>query len=179
MEPEIVEIAKEEDLFRDTLVLEEPVMEVNDSSSVLDTGTSTFPPTLELPKPKEDFEELPFRIVSQMPRFPGCEDVEGTHEEKAICAERKLLDYIYSKISYPPVALENDVEGTAIVDFIIERDGTISDIKILRSPGAGTGTEVRKVIESMNLMGARWTPGRQQGRTVRVRYSLPVRFKLK
>lgn len=130
------------------------------------------------PKPKEEKVDKIFQVVEQMPRFPGCEDAGGTDAEKKACADKKMLEYIYKNIKYPTIARENGVEGTAVVSFVVEKDGSITDAKIIRDPGAGTGDEALRVVEKMNELPTKWTPGKQRNESVRVQFNLPVRFRL-
>jgi len=118
-----------------------------------------------------------FRIAEKMPRFPGCEALE-TEKEKEDCAKTNMLDYIYSNLEYPEAALKNGTEGQVVVTFIVERDGYISDINIVKEIGDGCGQAAVNLVETMNDMPERWIPGRQRGRPVRVLYTLPVKFKL-
>lgn len=112
-----------------------------------------------------------------MPRFPGCED-QGSEEEKKNCAAQELLKFIYKNIKYPAIARENGVEGTVVVTFVVEKDGTVTDVKVVRDIGAQCGEEALRVVNLMNTENLRWTPGKQRGRPVRVQFNLPVKFKL-
>lgn len=132
------------------------------------------PPPPPPPPPKE--EEI-FVIAEDMPRFPGCED-KATKKEKEECAQKKMLEFIYANIKYPPIARENGVEGTVVVTFVVEKDGMVKDIKVLRDIGAGCGDEALRVVELMNKKDMKWTPGKQRGKSVRVQFNLPVKFKL-
>ena len=130
-----------------------------------------------MPLPKETGKTPPdeiFQAVEEMPRFPGCEDEDLPKEEKQACAERKMLKYIYQKVKYPELAKEANIEGTALISFVIEKDGSIDQIKILKDPGGGCGREAQRVVKTM----PDWIPGKQRGRTVRVRYNLPIRYRL-
>lgn len=120
----------------------------------------------------------PIEIAEVMPRFPGCEDNAGDDNAKKMCADQKLLAYIYDNIRYPDMAREAGVEGMAVVSFVVNEKGQISDIELLRDPGAGTGQETIRVIRLMQKLPQQWTPGKQRGRSVAVRYKLPVRFRL-
>lgn len=133
------------------------------------------PPPPPPPPPKE--EEI-FVIAEDMPRFPGCEDL-GSKKEKEECAKLKLLEFIYANIQYPAIARENGVEGTAVISFVVEKDGRVKEAKIVREIGGGCGEEALRVVEQMNNDGKRWTPGKQRGKPVRVMFNLPVKFKLK
>jgi TonB family protein len=109
-----------------------------------------------------------FKVVEEMPRFPGCEDNNKN------CADKKMLEFIYQNLRYPALARENEVEGTVVVSFIVERNGKITEPKIVREIGGGCGDEVLRVV---NLMPT-WIPGKQKGEAVRVQFNLPVRFQL-
>ncbi|MBK7873106.1 MAG: TonB family protein [Saprospiraceae bacterium] len=121
-------------------------------------------------------EEEIFKVVEEMPLFPGC-DEQGTYEEKKPCADRKMLEYIYKNIKYPKEARDAGVEGMVVVSFIVEKDGSISTPRIMRDIGAGCGEEALRLIHLMQER-VRWTPGKQRGRNVRVQFNLPIRFKL-
>jgi protein TonB len=131
---------------------------------------------IEEPAPKED--NLVILVPEQMPRFPGCEDQAGNNSAKKSCADQKLLRFIYANIKYPAMAIEAQIEGTVIVSFVINKDGSVVDIKVLREPGGGCGKETTRIVKMMNKMAKKWTPGKQRGKAVRVRYNLPVKFKL-
>lgn len=128
-------------------------------------------------EPKPDPNEI-IIIAEQMPRFPGCEAQSGDNNAKKACADQKLLSFIYDNIKYPAMALEGQIEGTVVVSFVINKDGSVVDIKVLRDPGGGCGKETTRIVKMMNKMTEKWTPGKQRGKAVRVRYNLPVRFKL-
>ncbi len=116
-----------------------------------------------------------FKVVEEMPRFPGCEGLE-TQAEKKKCADAKMLDYIYANLVYPAEAIEKNVAGQVVLQFMIEIDGSISEIKIVREIGFGCGQASVDVIESMNTLGKAWRPGHQRGKPVRVLYTLPIKF---
>lgn len=162
------EIIEEEPEFLDQDIEEETVVE----PEVVEEAPPPPPP----PPPKEEPEEI-FRIVEQMPRFPGCED-KGSKEEKDQCAQQELLKFIYANIKYPAIARENGVEGTCVIQFVVEKDGKVTDANIVRDIGAGCGEEALRVVQLMNKENKRWTPGKQRGRSVRVQFTLPVKFKL-
>ncbi|MFI5218592.1 MAG: energy transducer TonB [Bacteroidia bacterium] len=103
-----------------------------------------------------------FTIVEEMPQFPGG-------------GESALIKYLSENIKYPPIARENGITGTVYVTFIIDKEGRVSDSKILRGIGGGCDEEALRVVNKMPL----WKPGRQNGRGVIVQYNLPVRFSLK
>lgn len=114
----------------------------------------------EVVMPKKDDTLTPYSVVEQMPEFPGGED--------------SLRIFIRRTIKYPDLARESSVEGTVYINFIIEKDGSVSNPKILRGIGSGCDEEAIRVIKLM----PKWIPGKQYGKTVRVQYNLPIKFKL-
>lgn len=131
------------------------------------------------PPPAPQVTKEIFRIVEDMPRFRNadCEALVAKQERKE-CAQGKMLEYVYSNLQYPSIAKENKVEGTVVVSFVVEKNGTVTDIRVLRDIGAGCGDETVRIVQSMNDNGPSWITGKQRGRPVRVMYNLPVKFKL-
>ncbi len=121
----------------------------------------------------EDGTARPYTPFERMPRYPGCED-EASEEAIKACAQTALLKFIYTNIKYPALARENGVEGTVVVSFIVEPDGSITDINIAREIGAGCGEETVRVVRLMPP----FIPGMQDDEFVRVQFNLPVKFKL-
>ena len=113
----------------------------------------------EVEKPKEE-ETKVFDVVEQMPSFPG--------------GMGALMQYLSSHIKYPVVAEENGIQGRVICTFIVERDGSITDTRVARSVDPSLDKEAVRVINSM----PRWIPGKQNGSACRVKFTLPVTFKL-
>ncbi len=168
-EEEILE--EEQPVFMDQTVEEETIIEEKAPEPKHEAPPPPPPP------PKEEPEEI-FKVVEQMPRFPGCEDQSGSNEEKYQCAQAKLLEYVYKNVKYPAIARENGIQGRVVVQFVVEKDGKITDANVVRDIGAGCGEEALRVVNSMNSMGEKWTPGKQRGKAVRVQFTLPVSFKL-
>ena len=101
-----------------------------------------------------------YDVVEQMPSFPG--------------GQQKLMEYLSENTHYPKECKESGVQGRVIVTFFIERDGSISNVKVVRSLDPLMDEEAVRVVSSM----PKWNPGRQNGVAVRVRYTLPVNFRL-
>jgi protein TonB len=110
--------------------------------------------------PKHEEESKVFDVVEQMPSFPG--------------GQGALLEYLASHVKYPVVAQENGVQGRVVVSFVVERDGSITDVRVVRSVDPSLDREAQRVVSSM----PRWTPGKQNGSAVRVKYNVPVSFRL-
>jgi protein TonB len=136
------------------------------------------PPPPPPPPPREDNTREIFVVVEEMPRFPGCEEMAGDAKAKKACSDKKLMEFIYEKIQYPAIARENGVEGNVVVQFVVNADGSVQDMSVVRDIGGGCGEEALRIVTLMNSMPERWTPGKQRGRPVRVMFTLPIRFKL-
>nr|HPK10536.1 energy transducer TonB [Saprospiraceae bacterium] len=137
-------------------------------------GSLPPPPPPPPPPPKEEI----FKIVEQMPRFPGCENMEGTDQEKYKCSREKLMQYIKDNLKYPEPEKNNGVGGTVLVSFVINKEGKIENITVLRSPSSGLEKAAIEVIELMKELDEPWTVGKQRGRPVKVSYTVPIKFKL-
>jgi periplasmic protein TonB len=88
-----------------------------------------------------------------------------------------MFKFLQSNLKYPAVARENSVEGTVYVGFVVEKDGSISNVTVKRgiaNGGGGCNDEAVRVVKMM----PKWKPGKQQGKAVKVNYTLPVKFKL-
>ena len=116
---------------------------------------------IKAPEPPKHVEENKiFTVVEQMPMYPG--------------GDAALMQYLSSNIHYPAVAAENGVQGRVVVGFVVEKDGSITDVNVLRSVDPSLDREAMRVVKSM----PRWTPGKQNGSAVRVKYQVPVTFRL-
>ena len=110
-------------------------------------------------KPKEE-ENKVFDVVEQMPSFPG--------------GNAALMNYLGQNIKYPVIAEENGIQGRVIVQFVVGKDGHISDVRVAKSVDPSLDKEAVRVVKGM----PRWIPGKQNGQAVTVRYTLPVTFRL-
>lgn len=121
-----------------------------------------------------------YQVVDQMPRFPAaCEALDTTLIYKQQCANQAMLEYVYQRVVYPQEAINENIQGTAVITFVVEKDGLISQPKVVRDLGGGTGLAALSVVLKMKEDGIRWIPGKQQGKPVRVQFNLPVKFKIK
>lgn len=109
---------------------------------------------------EEVVEQEIFQIVEEMPSFPG--------------GEQKLMEYVGKNVKYPQIARESGIKGRVFVSFVVEPDGSVSNVKVLRGIGGGCDEEAMRVVKSM----PKWKPGKQRGKAVRVSYMLPVNFQL-
>ena len=118
-----------------------------------------------------------YKVVEEAPRFPGCENL-NTIDEKKKCADEKMLQFLYQNIKYPDQAKKDSIQGRAVISFVIEKDGRITDAEIIRDLGGGCGAEALRVINLMNSMSEKWIPGKQGGKSVAVQYNIPIAFRL-
>jgi protein TonB len=114
-------------------------------------------PSAPIPPPKKP--EV-YSYVEQMPSFPG--------------GEEKLFQYLNDNMKYPSMARETNIQGKVFVNFVVDEEGKISNVKVLRGIGAGCDEEAVRVVKAM----PNWKPGKQNGRAVPVSYNLPIQFKL-
>jgi periplasmic protein TonB len=110
---------------------------------------------------EEQEEEAPiFTVVESMPNFPG--------------GEAARIQYLNDNIKYPQMARESGIQGRVFVTFVVEKDGRVTDVKVLRGIGGGCDEEAIRVIQNM----PKWEPGKQRGKPVRVQFNMPILFKL-
>ncbi|MBL7982068.1 MAG: energy transducer TonB [Flavobacteriales bacterium] len=105
-------------------------------------------------------EEPIYDIVEVMPEYPG--------------GQRALMNYLTKNLKFPDEAREQGVQGTVFIVFIVEMDGRISGVRVLRGIGSSFEEEAMRVVRNMPM----WQPGTHRGKAVRVRYNLPIRFTL-
>jgi protein TonB len=117
---------------------------------------------VEIQQREEEVEEEQiFTIVEEMPSFPG--------------GEAELFKYLGKNIKYPQMATDAGISGVVYVTFVVDKDGKIRDVKVLRGIGGGCDEEAVRVVKSMPS----WKPGKQRGKAVTVQYNLPIRFTLR
>lgn len=149
--PEILEIVDEK--VENTLDIQ-----TEDDQTRQQTAVFTAPPP---PKPPvETVTDEIFVVVENQPEFPG--------------GNAAMMKFLGDNIRYPVIALENGIQGRVICNFVVERDGSITDVQVVRGVDPSLDREAVRVIQSM----PRWTPGKQRGQAVRVRFTLPVVFRL-
>ncbi len=115
--------------------------------------------------------------VDEMPRFPGCEHIKNK-EERSQCSQMELIKFIGTNLDYPQEARKKGVEGTCVVKFVVEQDGSLSGIEIMKDIGYGTGEESLKAVNAINQQNIKWIPGIKDGKKVKVEFKLPIKFKL-
>lgn len=156
--PEVPEVTTVLEVVSDD---KEDVKEINISAEV-DENTKNIEIThVEIKEEEDEIETQIFTIVENQPEFPG--------------GMEALYKYLAQNIKYPQLARDNNITGKVYVTFVVEKDGSIANPKVLRDIGGGCGAEAIRVVKSM----PKWTPGKQRGKAVRVQFNLPVNFNLR
>ncbi|MBK9013404.1 MAG: TonB family protein [Saprospiraceae bacterium] len=114
-----------------------------------------------------------FNTVEEMPRFPGCEDLKDVAQRNE-CAQKKLMEFLFNNVKFPKEAKEKGFTGLVLAKFVVDQDGSIYDVGILKGGEGGSGEEVMRVVRTM----PKWVPGKKGGKPVRTEFKLPVRFAL-
>ncbi len=170
VEEEMVEITKQEqkpqpvEVPKQTTQIQvvEDDVEVEDIEINADVDQNEVLEEYVAPEVEEEevVEAEVFTIVEEMPEYPG--------------GLNKLTDYLSKNIKYPQMARESGIQGRVFVNFVVEPDGSVSNVNVMRSLGGGCDEEAVRVVKAM----PKWKPGRQRGKAVRVSYILPIVFKL-
>lgn len=126
------------------------------SNSVIAQDTKTKPEVVVIKTQEGDI----FTVVEQMPRFPGGDDAR--------------IKFLKENIKYPDEARKQGISGTVFVSFVVEKDGSISNVKLLRGIGGGCDKEALRVVSML----PNYEPGLQDGKPVRTQFNLPISFKL-
>ncbi|MDC6384129.1 energy transducer TonB [Flagellimonas taeanensis] len=157
--PEVIEVVEDEEEVEETVIestetsQEEEVIEIEE---------------VEVEEVEEDIS-VPFAVIEDVPVFPGCENAAN----KKDCFQEKMQDHIRKNFRYPEIAQEMGVQGRVSVIFVIQKDGSIGDIR-MRGPDKNLEAEAMRIIQKLPKM----TPGKQRGRAVKVPFSIPITFKL-
>lgn len=115
--------------------------------------------------------DVPFAVIEDVPIFPGCESV--SKDKMRDCFQEKIDKHIKRNFRYPEVAMELGIQGRVFVTFIIDKDGSITNI-LMRGPDKNLEKEAHRIISVLPKM----TPGKQRGRAVHVPFSIPINFRL-
>jgi protein TonB len=117
-------------------------------------------PAVAVQEEEEESAQPIFTVVEEMPKFPG--------------GETELLRFLVSSIKYPVIAQENGIQGRVTCSFVINRDGSVVDAEVMRGVDPSLDKEALRVVNTM----PKWSPGKQRGKPVRVKFTVPVTFRL-
>lgn len=154
--PEAPQSTTELNIVEDEVDVEDEVMV--DVTADENTEVEEYEPAPMEEEEKE--EDKVFVVVEDQPEFPG--------------GEKARMRYLRNSIEYPQLARESGIEGTVYVTFVVEKDGSITNVKVLRGIGGGCDKEAIRVVKEM----PKWEPGKQRGKAVRVQFNMPIRFTL-
>ena len=156
--PEVIEIVEDEE------EVEETVIESTESDEEM---------VIEDIVVEDDFDDIdvPFAVIEDVPIFPGCESVAKS--QRRACFQEQMNKHIRKNFRYPDIAQEMGIQGRVYVNFIIAKDGSITNIR-MRGPDKNLENEAARIIGRLPKM----TPGKQRGRAVRVPFSIPITFRL-
>ena len=156
--PEVIEIVEDEEDVEET---------------VIESTETDQEEIVEIVDVVDDFEDVdvPFAVIEDVPLFPGCEKVAKSDRRK--CFQEQINKHIRKNFRYPEIAQEMGVQGRVYVNFIISKDGSITNIR-MRGPDKNLEKEAKRIISKLPKM----TPGKQRGRPVRVPFSIPISFRL-
>lgn len=157
-EPEVIKQPEIINIVEDNVTVEETEF-ISSEDDASQAQIDTYVPPVEEEEEEID-ENFVFVTVEKMPEYPG--------------GDAALLKWISEHINYPTIAAENGIQGRVSCSFVIERDGSVTDVQVVRPVDPNLDKEAIRVLKSM----PKWKPGEQRGKPVRVKYSLPVRFKL-
>ena len=145
--------------FKEDVGIEEIVLKKADANKPVETKKQSGKTKDEKVEMKPDKNGI-YQIVEEMPQFPG--------------GEQAMLDYVSKNIVYPQEAMEKGIAGRVFVSFVVEKDGSVNEVKVVRGIGGGCDEESVRVIKAM----PKWKPGKMKGEPVRVSYMMPITFKL-
>ena len=156
--PEVIEVVEDEE------EVEETVIESTETDQEM---------IIEEIEVEEEFEDIdvPFAVIEDVPIFPGCESVAKS--QRRACFQEQMNKHIRKNFRYPDIAQEMGIQGRVYVNFIIAKDGAITNIR-MRGPDKNLENEAARIIGRLPQM----TPGKQRGRAVRVPFSIPITFRL-
>ena len=158
--PEVIEVVEDEEEVEETVI---ESTETDDEEII----------EVEEVEIEEEFEDVdvPFAVIEDVPIFPGCESVAKS--ERRNCFQEQMNKHIRKNFRYPEIAQEMGIQGRVYVNFIIAKDGSISNVR-MRGPDKNLEKEAQRIISKLPTM----TPGKQRGRPVRVPFSIPITFRL-
>jgi len=156
--PEVPKVTEIFEIVDDDVAIENEIL-FEDDEADFDEEIQMY--DFEVTEEQEEEEEQIFVIVEDMPTFHGG-DVD------------KFRDWVQSRVKYPQIAAENGIQGRVFIMFVVEPDGSVSNVTILRSVDPALDNEAKRVVESS----PKWVPGKQRGAPVRVRFSMPINFQL-
>jgi Gram-negative bacterial TonB protein C-terminal len=119
-----------------------------------------------------------YQVSEKRASFPGCKWDWYSDQQKDSCRQYALMDFLRATLRYPAAARDSNISGRVVVQFVVEKNGILTNIKTLKDIGGGCANEAKRIINAMNELNIRWIPGENAGKAVRSIFTLPVSFKL-
>ena len=156
--PEVIEVVEDEEEVEETVI------------ESTETDQEEIVEIVEVEEVEEDID-VPFAVIEDVPIYPGCEKVPRS--QRRTCFQEQINKHIRKNFRYPEIAQEMGIQGRVYVQFVIAKDGAITNIR-MRGPDKNLEKEAQRIISKLPQM----TPGKQRGRAVRVPFSIPITFRL-
>jgi periplasmic protein TonB len=141
----------------EVIVIVEDIVEIVDEAKIETTESDEMVAVIEI---EEESDEEFFMVVENMPEFPG--------------GDAGLMKYIQKNVKYPPIAKEYNITGKVYVSFIVDKSGSVTDVKIAKGVDKSLDAEAVRVVKSL----PKYKPGKQRGKAVRVMFTIPINFTL-
>ena len=159
--PEVIEVVEDDVVLEEELEIESVEVEQTDEVEVI-----------EYEEEVSD-EVLSFAVVESVPIFPGCEDAK-TNEEKKLCFQQQILRFVGNNFKFPEMARQMGIQGKVYVNFVIEKNGSISNVEVVRGVDPLLDDEAVRVVKKLPKV----TPAKQRGKPVRMSFTLPINARL-
>lgn len=159
--PEVIEVVEDDVELEEELEIQSTETDMMEEVEVIEM------------EEEESDEILNFQVVESVPVFPGCEDSKNNTERKN-CFQQKILQFVAREFKFPEMARQMGIQGRVYVDFVIEKNGKISNVKIVRGVDPLIDDEAVRVIKMLPKL----TPAKQRGKPVRMQFTLPINAKL-
>lgn len=159
--PEVIEVVEDDVELEEELEIQSTETDMEEEVEVIDV------------EEEESDEILNFAVVESVPVFPGCESAKSNDEKKA-CLQQQLIKYVSTNFKFPEMARQMGIQGKVYVNFVFEKDGSISDVKVVRGVDDLLDNEALRVVKSIPKV----QPAKQRGKPVRMSFTLPINAKL-
>ena len=157
--PPVEQVAEVLNVVEDDVEVENTDL-LSSEDNQAEAQTQTYvPPVVKVEEEEESSQHI-FMVVEEMPEFPG--------------GQAALMSFIAKSIKYPVVAQENGIQGRVTCSFVVNKDGSIVDAEVIRGIDPSLDKEALRVINTM----PKWKPGKQRGKPVRVKFTVPINFRL-
>lgn len=157
--PPVEQVAEVLNVVEDDVEVENTDL-LSSEDNQAEAQTQTYvPPVVKVEEEEESSQQI-FMVVEEMPEFPG--------------GQAALMSFIAKSIKYPVVAQENGIQGRVTCSFVVNKDGSIVDAEVIRGIDPSLDKEALRVINTM----PKWKPGKQRGKPVRVKFTVPINFRL-